>query len=244
MKSDSAPDGANGVVMKISIMLPAYNEKGNAEELARRLRSTMRKLKIKFEIVYIIQGNDGTYESLAKLKKQILEMRLFHYPQPLGAGGAFKEGFSKINDKFDYVLTMDADLNHHPEEFVRFLEALKKTNCDIIIGSRKVQGGENDLPFVKQLVSNFTNFLLPKIFMLPAKDITSGYRLFKMKVVKTVREEITSRNFEVYAELLIRARRHGFTMTEVPITYTRRQTGKSKFNLFRSGMGYLKLLFS
>src|SRR3989339_1254325 len=104
MKSDSAPDGANGVVMKISIMLPAYNEKGNAEELARRLRSTMRKLKIKFEIVYIIQGNDGTYESLAKLKKQILEMRLFHYPQPLGAGGAFKEGFSKINDKFDYVL--------------------------------------------------------------------------------------------------------------------------------------------
>jgi dolichol-phosphate mannosyltransferase len=76
-----------------------------------------------------------------------------------------------------------------------------------------------------------------------SSDVTSGFRIYQTKVVESVRDELVSKNFEVTAELLIRAKKKGFSIVEVPITFTRRPRGSSKLSFAKSGVGYVKLLF-
>src|SRR5438552_2957079 len=74
-------------------------------------------------------------------------------------------------------------------------------------------------------------------------DITSGCRIYTTKTVESVREELVAKNFEVTAELLIRAKKKGFSITEVPISFRRRPRGTSKLSFLKSGVGYVILLF-
>lgn len=235
--------------MKISVIIPAYNEEGNIIELTNRLKRIFTGLKIKFELIFIIQGEDGAFEKLKKLKKKISQLRLFHYSKPLGIGPAFVKGFNKISKGYDYVLTMDADLNHQPEEIPLFIERIKKQpHVDIVIGSRNIPKGKMVLNkiryrWIKKMLSNSINYLMPSMYGLNIKDITSGYRLFKLDVIKRIRNKITSKNFEMYPEILILSKRCGFRMTEVPIIFKDRVKGKSKLNFIISGFGYIKLFF-
>ena len=99
-----------------------------------------------------------------------------------------------------------------------------------------------DLPLFRRVVSGTTNWLLRKAFRIPSSDVTSGFRLYSAMAVESIRDELTSTNFEVTAELLIRARKKGLTIADVPITFTPRPRGNSKLSLVRSGIGYAKLL--
>jgi len=164
-------------IKKISIVLAAYKEKGNVEELAIRISKTMRKIKTQFEIIYIIAGEDGSYESLLNLKKRIKEIRVYKEKER-GFGPAFKYGFSKIADDSTHVITMDADLNHMPEEIPIFINSYKKTGANIILGSRLIQGATmiKRTP-LKDLVSNFVNAICPTLYGLEIKDITSRFSL-------------------------------------------------------------------
>jgi dolichol-phosphate mannosyltransferase len=137
---------------------------------------------------------------------------------------------------------MDADLNHDPEEIRRLLEASKE--ADVVVGSRsKSRGLVKELPWFKRMVSASTNWVLRNAFDMQSRDITSGFRIYSRKVVESVRDELVSKNFEVTAELLIRAKKKGFSIVEVPITFTRRPRGASKLSFVKSGMGYVILLF-
>ena len=138
---------------------------------------------------------------------------------------------------------MDGDLNHQPEELPSFIKKMEETDSDIIIGSRMVKGGKLDkYPSWKGIVSGFTNKVLPFLTGCRVKDLTSGYRLIKSDVIKKLRGNITSRNFEFYPEFLIKAKNEGFSMIETPIHFKYRIRGKSKLNFFTSGSGYIKLL--
>ena len=98
------------------------------------------------------------------------------------------------------------------------------------------------LPLFKRVVSGTTNWLLRSVFKIPSSDVTSGFRLYSANAVESVRDQLTSTNFEVTAELLILAKRKGLTITEVPITFIPRPRGNSKLSFVRSGIGYAKLL--
>ncbi len=231
--------------MLLSIVIPAYNEAKNLEELTERFYKVLKKQKINFEIIYVIQGTDGAFEKLKKLHKGgKKELKIYYYPKPLGVGPAFKIGFNKISPGATHVLTMDADLNHQPEEFPKFLEKMQSTDADIIIGSRKIKGGKMErMPLMKKMISGFVNILLPLLFISHVKDLTSGYRLFKKKVISSIKDEISSKNFEFYPEVLLLARRKEFKMKEIPITFKYRIHGESKLNFMTSGVGYAKLMF-
>lgn len=230
--------------MKLSIVIPVYNEADNVVELTTRVNKVLKELNQKFELIYVIQGKDGTYEHLTKLREQTPQIRLKHFPNPLGIGPAFKIGFDMISDDATHVLTMDGDLNHQPEELPLFLSKMNETDYDIIIGSRKIKGGSMiHMPWYKKIISGFTNTLLNSILKMPAKDLTSGYRLFKKKVILSIKDEIQSKNFEFYPEVLLLSKKKGFKMTEVPITFKYRIHGESKLNFLTSGIGYIKLLY-
>jgi hypothetical protein len=78
---------------------------------------------------------------------------------------------------------------------------------------------------------------------MKSSDITSGFRIYSTKTVESVREELVAKNFEVTAELLIRAKKKGFSIIEVPISFRRRPRGTSKLSFIKSGVGYVILLF-
>ncbi|MFX0057851.1 MAG: glycosyltransferase [Candidatus Hodarchaeota archaeon] len=230
--------------MKISVVLPAYNEVDNVGELTIRLSNSLQKLNIDHEILYVIQGKDGAYEKLISMKNKFPQLRLIYFPEAIGVGPAFITGFKNISRDITHVLTMDADLNHQPEEFPLFLKAWKKFNTDLIIGSRKIKGGKmENTPPLKNLISSFTNILFKYIFGLPVNDITSGYRLYKREVIDKIVNKLSSKNFEFYPEVIIWAKKLGFSMIEVPITFKYRIYGESKLNFFTSGIGYIKLLY-
>jgi dolichol-phosphate mannosyltransferase len=232
--------------MKISAVIPAYNERENVGELTIRLKKVLDVLvdsgKVNdFEIIYVYQGNDGGAALLENLKKKIPQLVIKHFPEPLGVGYAFREGFHMVSGDMTHVLTMDADLNHQPESLPEFLHYTN--NYDIIVGSRYIAEGKfEEMPMWKIAISKFANVVVSNFFRLGVKDISSGYRVYRKKVIDDIRDNIIYKNFEFYAEALIRAVRRGYTVKEVPIVYKQRKHGKSKLKLSSTGIGYARLV--
>jgi len=228
--------------LKISAVILLYNEEEVIDEFADRLIKSLDHIGLGYEIIFVVEGKDATLSKVLALSKENPRIRVEYSEERLGLGKAMKKGLSLVGSDSNYVLTMDADLNHDPEEIYTLLDASKEG--DVVIGSRsKSRGLVKELPWFKRIVSASTNWVLRNAFDMHASDVTSGFRIYHTKVVDSVRDELVSKNFEVTAELLIRAKKKGFSIVEVPITFTRRPRGSSKLSFARSGVGYVKLLF-
>lgn len=228
--------------MKISVVILLYNEEEVIDEFADRMIRSLDTLGPDYEIIYVVEGDDATLDKVTALSKNNPRIRIEYSPERLGLGTAMKKGLSLVGPDSTYVLTMDADLNHDPEEIRNLLAASKE--ADVVVGSRLMsQAFVKELPWFKRMVSASTNWILRNGFRMSTGDITSGFRIYSSKAIESIRDDLVSKNFEVTAELLIRAKKKGFSITEVPITFTRRPRGKSKLSFVKSGVGYVFLLF-
>ncbi len=226
--------------MKISAVIPVYNEEELIDEFSSRLVDSLGKIG-DYEVIFVVEGDDGTLSKVKQLSEQNSSVKVDYHEKRLGLGKAFREGMFLIAADADFVLTMDADLNHHPEEIEGLLMAAE--NADVVVGSRsRNRGMVGELPFFKRMVSGGTNWMIRKAFRIPSSDVTSGFRIYSAAGVRSIRGELTSKNFEIAAELLIRARKKGLRIVEVPITFTPRPRGESKLSFLRSGIGYARLL--
>jgi len=231
--------------MFISIVIAVYDEEKNVKELTERIYNSMQKLKIDFELIYVIDGTDNTYNILRNMQKTHKNLILFYSQKRRGFAAAFKKGFKAINPKATHILTMDGDLNHQPEEIHLLIKKMKDTNADIVIGSRYIKGGQIDkMPLWKRIVSAFANIVLQLRFGLKIKDKTSGYRLYKCKVIDSIIDNLKYKNFEFLMEILIKAKEKGYKIVETPIRFKMRIYGKSKFQFFKMIIQYIKLFFS
>lgn len=228
--------------MKISAVIPLYNEEEVIDEFSTRLIRSLQELGSDYEVIFIVEGTDATLEKVNQLSEENYRVRVEYNQKRLGLGRALKRGLELVDSSSNYVLTMDSDLNHDPEEITRLLQASKE--ADVVVGCRtKSRGLVQELPFFKRMISASTNWVLRRAFKMKASDITSGFRIYSTKTVESVREELVAKNFEVTAEILIRAKKKGFSITEVPISFRRRPRGTSKLSFVRSGVGYVVLLF-
>ncbi len=228
--------------MKISAVIMLYNEEEVVDEFSGRLLKSLRQLPVDYEVNFVVEGTDGTLEKVTSIAKTDPRIRIDYNEKRLGLGKATKKGLGLVDPRSSLVLTMDSDLNHDPEEIVNLLEASK--GADIVIGCRsRSRGLVKELPWFKRMVSASTNWLLRNVFRMNSSDITSGFRIYSTKAIESIRGDLVSKNFEITAELLIRAKKKGFSITEVPITFTRRPRGTSKLSFVRSGIGYVILLF-
>jgi dolichol-phosphate mannosyltransferase len=228
--------------VKVSGVILLYNEEEVIDEFSDRLISSLNDLGTDYEVIFVVEGTDGTFDKIAALSKANPRVRMDYNQERLGLGKAMKKGLGMVDPSSNFVLTMDADLNHDPEEIQRLLEA---TKCaDVIVGCRsKSKGLVKELPWFKRMVSASTNWILRSAFGMEANDVTSGFRIYSTKAVESIRDELVSKNFEVTAELLIRAKKKGFSIIEVPISFRRRPRGVSKLSFIKSGVGYVILLF-
>ena len=226
----------------LAVVIAAYNEEENIEPLTRRLDQTLRTLPgCTSEILFVVEGRDRTREILEGLSREIPNLRILYQEEPSGLGNAFRRGFAAVGPDVDYVVTLDADLNHQPEEIPRLIEALQRAQCDILVGSRFLAASRIDgAPLWKLCLSRVINRLMRRLFGLPVLDKTSGFRVYRAEVLRAVTFE--NPNFAFLPEILIRAHAAGFRIAEEPIHFIFRVHGRSKMRLWATSLSYLKLL--
>jgi dolichol-phosphate mannosyltransferase len=228
--------------VKLSVVIMLYNEEEVIDEFSERLLKSLRQLPMDYEINFVVEGTDGTLGKVKSLAKTDPRIRIDYNENRLGLGKATKKGLGQVDPKSNLVLTMDSDLNHDPEEITNLLVASKE--ADVVVGCRsRSRGLVKELPWFKRIISASTNWILRNAFRMSSSDITSGFRIYSTKAIESIRDDLVSKNFEVTAELLIRAKKKGFSITEVPITFTRRPRGTSKLSFVKTGIGYVILLF-
>jgi dolichol-phosphate mannosyltransferase len=218
--------------LKITLIIPTYNEAENLPKLLQALFS----LPLKDLHVLVIDDNsrDGTGEIADELKNTYKgKLDVMHRAGKLGLGSAYIQGFQRLlAGDSDAIGQMDADFSHDPAKVVELAKALE--DCDIALGSRYVPGGslDKDWPFWRKWLSTFGNFYARTILGLPIRDTTGGFRLWRRETLAAMPlDEVRSNGYIFQVEMAYIAYRLGFRFSEVPIYFAERRFGKSKMSL-------------
>jgi dolichol-phosphate mannosyltransferase len=218
--------------MKLTLVLPTYNEAENLPKLIPVLFSLpMDSLSI---LVVDDSSPDGTGEIADGFCTRYPDrISVMHRKGKLGLGTAYIQGFARaIAEGADAVGQMDSDFSHPPAKLVELYTALQ--DYDIVIGSRYIQGGSVDerWPVWRKGLSAFGNFYARTILQLPIKDATGGFRVWRRETILAVPwERVRSQGYAFQVETAHLANRLGFRMHEVPIYFADRRWGQSKMSL-------------
>ncbi len=217
--------------MELTIVIPAWNEADNLVKLLPQLRAVLSHLNTDYEIIVV-----DNHSADATAKVCAAEGATLVQQTERGYGGALWAGFDRATGQ--YVLTMDADLSHVPD-FVPTMWA-RRSDAELVIASRYVEGGGADMPFYREILSIILNVTYTKLLSLPVKDISSGFRLYHASALRDL--DLQSNDFDALEEILIKCYARGYRIVEVPFRYTPRSTGKSKVKLLQFGVSYLRTL--
>ncbi|KAK2713819.1 hypothetical protein QYM36_009637, partial [Artemia franciscana] len=216
-----------------SILLPTYCEKENLPIILPRLVSTLNENRYDYEIIIIDDGSpDGTLDVAKELQKKYGSDRIILRPREkkLGLGTAYVHGMKYSTG--DFIVTMDADLSHHPKFIPKFIEKQKEKDFDIVSGSRyKIGGGIKGWGFKRKLMSRGANLLTQILLQPGVSDATGSFRLYKRSVLQKLVAETQSKGYVFQMEMIVKASQFGFTIEEVPILFEDRIYGQSKLGL-------------
>ncbi len=217
--------------MKITVVIPTYNEAENLPELASALFS----LPLSSLDLLIVDDNspDGTGQVADDLAQEYPgRVFVLHRAGKLGFGSAYITGFKQALDNgAEIVVQMDADFSHNPERVVDLVKKLEE--CDMALGSRYVEGGDVDegWAFWRKGLSYFGNFYTRLILGLPIRDITGGFRAWRRETLLGIAlDQIKSNGYVFQVEMAYSAHQCGYTIMEVPIYFKERRWGESKMS--------------
>lgn len=215
--------------LELSIVIPAWNEARNLAHLLPLVRRAAAQLGVGHEILLADAGSDdGTVELCRREGVRLLEIAGRGYGRALLAAFAAAKG--------RYVITMDADLSH-PADFIRSLWE-QRDRAELLIASRYVAGGRADMPLGRRLMSRLLNWSFRHALHVPARDLSSGFRLYRASLLKGL--STTAEDFNLLQEVLIGAHAKGYRILEVPFHYRRRGSGSSHARLVAFGLQYLR----
>lgn len=215
---------------KLLVIIPTYNEKENIAKIIAAVFS----LPVKFEILVIDDGSpDGTADIVSGLMEQYPhQLHLLKRNGKLGLGTAYIAGFQwGLNRDYSHFFEMDADFSHNPKDLLRLYKACQ-SGGDLAVGSRYVKGGKlENWPFDRIFLSKGASFYVRLITWMPVMDPTAGFVCYTRDVLSTI--DLDKIQFVGYAfqiEMKYAARQKGFSIIEVPITFTDRIEGASKMS--------------
>jgi len=214
--------------MKAMAMVPTYNEAHNIEPL---LREILRQGPDIGAVVVDDDSPDGTAAIVQRLGKENPRVHLILRKEERGRGTAGIAGFRYAVDQgIPFIIEMDADFSHPPFYIPPFLNQMG--DCDLLIGSRLVEGGgERGRHFLRKVITRLANTYIRLVLGLPFWDCTSGYRVFRREVLQGIElDQIISKGPSVVEEVLYKAYRRGFRIKEVPYILEERKAGESTFN--------------
>jgi len=236
--------------MRCFIVLPCFNEERNIKPLIHSIDEVVGP-HIPYKIIAV---NDGSYDRTCEVLKDLsadYPVEILDHTNNMGLGAALRTGLlAAAEESFDedLIIVMDSDNTHNPKHVLDMLIAA--VNADVVVGSRYVKGGmQLNVPSHRAILSKTINVLARKLFQLPLKDATSGFRCFRADLLKRLHNAfrnniIESDGFAASLELLLKAVRSGGVVIEVPILLDYgRKGGASKMRLFSTIVNYFVLLF-
>lgn len=227
--------------MKLSIVIPAYNEEESISETIDQIEEALGKVNIDHEI-FIVNDNskDGTLEVLKSLAEKYPSVRYETNLGPNGFGYAVRYGLERFSG--DCVAIMMADLSDSPYDLIRYYTKMVEGNYDCVFGSRFMKGGKViDYPFVKKIINRIANAIIRMVMRIKYNDTTNAFKLYKREVIDGVKP-ILAPHFNLTIELPLKAIIRGYSYTVVPNSWTNRKYGVSKLKIKEMGSRYFFIL--
>ncbi len=227
--------------MKLSIVIPAYNEEESITETIDQIEEAFSKVNIDHEI-FIVNDNskDNTLQVLEQLAQKYPSVKYETNLGPNGFGYAVRYGLERFSG--DCVAVMMADLSDSPYDLIRYYTKMVEGNYDCVFGSRFIKGGKViDYPFIKKIINRVANFIIRMVMRIKYNDTTNAFKLYKREVIDGVKP-ILSPHFNLTIELPLKAIIRGYSYTVIPNSWTNRKYGVSKLKIKEMGSRYFFIL--
>ncbi len=214
--------------MKLSVIIPCYNEKDTVATVIERVR----KVGLAHEIVVVDDGStDGSRDILASIDPQD-DLKIIHHPHNQGKGAAVRTGFNAATG--DILLIQDADLEYDPREYPTLLRPIEEGITQVVYGSRFL-GGPRKAMFFWNMVANRTlTFITNLLYNAILSDMETCYKVFRAEVVKGI--PLRSRRFDFEPEVTAKVLKRGYRIYEVPISYNGREWNEGKKISWKDGV--------
>lgn len=220
---------------EISIVMPAFNEEENIEQMVRNCFSTLKRLNISGEVVVTDDGStDGTREVLERLRNEFSGLKMVVHEKNTGYGESLKDAVLAAEGK--YIISIDSDGQFDISE-VPLLIGEKKKGYDVITGYRKKK---RDTLF-KVVADRGLNLIIRVLFAACYRDTNCAFKLYSLGVLDKI--NIEARGYQAPTEILMKLHTLGFKIGQVGISHFPRQKGKSALHPFRTIYHMLLFLF-
>lgn len=237
-----------------SILLPAFNEEENLEQLLEAIKKTMDDKGITYRIVVVDDGSKDKTPTILKKCSTIYPLEVLTHKNNKGLGEAIKTGFNDITNSADrpYALVvMDADNTHNPKQIPDMLGKMSE-GCDVVIASRFIRGGKTyGVPPTRVIASIVLNRIMKLLFPIKnVRDYTSGYRAYRTEKIndamKFYGESFFSYSgFSVTVETLLNLADMGLKFCEIPIQLEYyRKGGASKMRMWKTVREYVNFILN
>ena len=229
------------------VIIPTYNEKENVVKMLEALMG----LEFPFDVLIV---DDGSPDDTARLVEKVAldfpdRIHLLERKEKLGLGTAYIAGFKwALARHYLYIFEMDCDFSHDPQDLIRLRIPCAEGGAGVTVGSRYVKGGGVvDWPLGRRFISKGASIYVNMVLWLGVKDSTAGFVAYKREVLEAIDlEAIRFIGYAFQIEMKFRAKKLGFKIAEVPISFCDRILGTSKMSLdiFNEAfLGVLKMRF-
>ena len=210
---------------EILIFTACYNEAENIEKLIKGIKKCLPSSSI-----LIIDDNspDKTQQKITELKKEIMQINLIVREKKMGLDTAHKLAYEfAVKQKFNYLITMDADLSHDPNELTNFIQNLEKSS--FVIGSRYIEGGKCLMKGSRLLMSKLGNLVIKFFSKIECNEFTTSYRGFNINKLKGFHlDHVKESGYSFFMGTVFEINKRNFNIKEIPITFADREKGISK----------------
>jgi len=207
--------------MKISVVIPVFNEVRTVEEIILRVHSVPLEKEI---IIIDDYSTDGTVPLLKKIDAAYDNVKVYYHERNRGKGAALRTGFAEL--KGDVVIIQDADLEYDPREYSRLLEPILDGRADVVYGSRFLGGPHRVLFFWHYLGNKFLTLLSNALSNINLTDMETCYKVFRKDVLNGL--SLKSNRFGFEPEFTMKVARRKYRIYEVPISYSGRTYDEGK----------------
>jgi len=216
--------------VKLSIVVPVYDERGTIEQVLNRLL----EVPYEKEIIAVDDGStDGTSEVLDRFSHP--EMKILRHEKNMGKGAALRTGFAEVSG--DIVIIQDADLEYDPDDYPKLLGPILDNHADVVYGSRFLGGPHRVLLFWHYAGNKLITLLSNIMTNLNLTDMETGYKVFRAEVVKGL--NLKSERFGCEPEITAKVAKRGYRIYEVPISYYGRTPNEGKKITWKDGIAAL-----
>ena len=206
--------------MKLSVVIPVFNEVDNIEEILKRVKAT----KLASEIVVVDDGSeDGTRKVLKKLDGKS-GVRVVLHEKNQGKGAAVHTGLQAALG--DVILIQDADLEYDPRDYPTLLQPIKENTADVVYGSRFLGGPRRAVMFWHMIANQLLTFMTNILYDTILTDMETGYKVFRRQVVEGM--PLRAHRFDFEPEFTAKVLKRHYRIYEVPISFNPRDYSEGK----------------